>query len=79
MTPTAREDLTLPLIPERSHNNRGPSPAAAFVPIAIAVVGVFIVLLGGISVRAIDAQGGSAVQARSVDARPAASGPFGLY
>jgi hypothetical protein len=60
-TPTAREDLTLPLIPERSQNKRGTSPAAAFVPIAIAIVGVIVVMIGGISVRVIESPPEAAV------------------
>jgi hypothetical protein len=51
MTPTAREDLTLPLIPERAQNSHGPVPTSAYVPIAIAIVGVILVLVGGIQAR----------------------------
>ena len=54
MTVQTETDLTLPLIPDVARRNQGPVPPAAYVPIAIAMIGVALVLIGGISVRAID-------------------------
>jgi hypothetical protein len=53
MTVKTETDLTLPLIPD-VRRNQGPVPVAAYVPIAIALIGVALVLIGGISVRAIE-------------------------
>jgi hypothetical protein len=54
MTVQTETDLTLPLIPEIARRNQGAVPPAAYVPIAIAMIGVALVLIGGISVRAVD-------------------------
>ena len=54
VTVETETDLTLPLIPEAARRNQAPVPAAAYVPITIALIGVAVVLLGGISVRAVD-------------------------
>jgi hypothetical protein len=48
MTFRTETDLTLPLIPEAARQNRGPVPAAAYVPIAVAIIGVALILVGGI-------------------------------
>jgi hypothetical protein len=44
-------DLTISLIPEAARKYRGPVPLAAYVPIAVALVGVFFILVGGINAR----------------------------
>jgi hypothetical protein len=51
MTEEIASDLTLPLVPEHSRVAQGPVPAAAFVPIAIALIGVSLILVGGVSAR----------------------------
>jgi hypothetical protein len=51
MTPNDPQDLTLPLIPEAARRNHGPVPVAAYVPIAVALLGVALILLGGIRAR----------------------------
>ena len=53
VTVETETDLTLPLIPD-VRRNQGPVPVAAYVPIAVALIGVALVLIGGISVRAVD-------------------------
>jgi hypothetical protein len=51
MSVNSETDFTLPLIPEASQRYRGAAPAAAFVPIAVALIGVAFILVGGIKAR----------------------------
>jgi 8-oxo-dGTP diphosphatase len=51
MSVNSEADFTLPLIPEASRRNHASAPAAAFVPIAVALLGVAFVLVGGIKAR----------------------------
>jgi hypothetical protein len=51
MTPDDPQDLTLPLIPEAARRNHGPVPVAAYVPIAVALLGVALILVGGVRAR----------------------------
>ena len=50
MTDRIRDDLTLPLIIE-AEDGRRRTPIVAFVPIAVAVIGVLMILFGGLSAR----------------------------
>ena len=51
MTDKFRHDLTLPLVGDTA--DRGPqrTPIAAFVPIALALIGVGAILFGGLQAR----------------------------
>ena len=44
-------DLTISLIPEAARKNRDRVPLSAYVPIAVALVGIFLILVGGIDAR----------------------------
>ena len=51
MTAKFRDDLTLPLVVDTANSGRQRTPVAAFVPIALAFIGVGAVLFGGLSAR----------------------------
>jgi hypothetical protein len=61
MTVNSDTDLTLPLIPDMARRSQDSVPLAAYVPIAIALIGVILVLIGGISVRAIESPSAATV------------------
>jgi len=51
MTAEHRDDLTLPLAAEAGADRQPSTPIAAFVPIAVALIGVGLILFGGLTAR----------------------------
>jgi hypothetical protein len=46
-----RDDLTLPLVAESTGSDSRRTPIAAFVPIAVALIGLALIMFGGATAR----------------------------
>lgn len=46
-----RDDLTLPLVAESTGSDSRRTPVAAFVPIAVALIGLALIMFGGATAR----------------------------
>jgi hypothetical protein len=64
MTARIETDLTLPLLPEAIRSNTQRPPLSAYAPIAVALVGVAMILVGGLQARS---DNGRALAAKTID------------
>ncbi len=54
MTAQYRDDLTLLVTPQVGDSDQRRTPIAAFVPIAVALIGIGLILFGGLKARDAD-------------------------
>ena len=62
-----REDLTLPFIIEADDSGPRRTPIVAFVPIALALAGIALILFGGLTARDKNTIIGDAIAAGKID------------